>query len=117
MFVLSAFAAANVSAQCTLSCNNLVQVSLDQDCASEINPDMILEGNVALICPNGNLQVQAKINNIWVPGAGNFVEVQGTAEGAAFSRVEMNALLVLAEKGIAELVTLQQQALSVNATK
>ena len=37
--------------------------------------------------------------------------VQGTAEGAAFSRAEMDALLVLAEKGIAELVALQRQAL------
>jgi ribonuclease PH len=45
-------------------------------------------------------------------GAGHFVEVQGTAEGAAFSRQEMDLLLGLAEKGIAELITLQQQALA-----
>ena len=45
-------------------------------------------------------------------GAGHFVEVQGTAEGAAFTRTEMNELLALAEKGIAELVHLQQQALA-----
>jgi len=45
-------------------------------------------------------------------GAGNYVEVQGTAEGAAFSRKEMDALLVLAEKGIRELVALQKQALA-----
>jgi ribonuclease PH len=38
------------------------------------------------------------------------VEVQGTAEGAAFSRAEMNALLDLAEKGITELMALQQQS-------
>jgi len=38
--------------------------------------------------------------------------VQGTAEGAAFSRKEMDALLVLAEKGITELVGLQKQALA-----
>ena len=49
--------------------------------------------------------------NVVMTGAGHFVEVQGTAEGAAFSRTEMDALLALAEKGIAELVTLQQQAL------
>ena len=49
------------------------------------------------------------------PAAGGeprFVEVQGTAEGVAFSRSEMNALLDLAEKGITELMTLQQQALA-----
>jgi ribonuclease PH len=49
--------------------------------------------------------------NVVMTGAGHFVEVQGTAEGAAFTRREMDALLSLAEKGVAELVTLQRQAL------
>ena len=50
--------------------------------------------------------------NVVMTGSGHFVEVQGTAEGAAFSRAEMDALLALADKGIKELVALQQQALS-----
>jgi ribonuclease PH len=50
--------------------------------------------------------------NVVMTGAGHFIEVQGTAEGAAFSRREMDALLALAEKGIAELVQLQRQSLS-----
>jgi ribonuclease PH len=50
--------------------------------------------------------------NVVMTGAGNFVEVQGTAEGVAFTRAEMDSLLTLAEKGIAELMVLQQQALS-----
>ena len=49
--------------------------------------------------------------NVVMTGAGHFVEVQGTAEGAAFSRAEMNALLALAEKGIAELVVMQKNSL------
>ena len=49
--------------------------------------------------------------NIVMTGSGHLVEVQGTAEGAAFSRKEMDALLQLAEKGISELVALQQQSL------
>jgi len=49
--------------------------------------------------------------NVVMTGAGHFIEVQGTAEGAAFSRREMDRLLALAEKGIAELVRLQDQAL------
>ncbi|MGE0348750.1 ribonuclease PH [Hydrogenophaga sp.] len=49
--------------------------------------------------------------NVVMTGAGHFVEVQGTAEGAAFTRREMDSLLALAEKGIAELVLLQKQAL------
>jgi len=44
--------------------------------------------------------------------AGHFVEVQGTAEGAAFSRTEMGQLLDLAEKGIQELVAMQRAALA-----
>ncbi|MBS0339361.1 MAG: ribonuclease PH [Proteobacteria bacterium] len=50
--------------------------------------------------------------NVVMTGAGHFIEVQGTAEGEAFSRAEMNQLLALAEKGIGELVALQQQALA-----
>jgi ribonuclease PH len=50
--------------------------------------------------------------NVVMTSAGHFIEVQGTAEGAAFSRKEMDALLALAEKGVAELVRLQEKSLS-----
>ena len=50
--------------------------------------------------------------NVVMTGAGHFVEVQGTAEGAPFSRAEMEVLLHLAEKGIVELMGLQKQALA-----
>src|SRR5450830_1358788 len=50
--------------------------------------------------------------NVVMTGAGHYVEVQGTAEGAAFTRREMDQLLGLAEAGIAELVQLQKQALA-----
>ena len=49
--------------------------------------------------------------NVVMTGAGSFVEVQGTAEGAAFSRAELDALLVLAEKGCADLTRMQQDVL------
>ena len=49
--------------------------------------------------------------NVVMTGAGDFVEVQGTAEGVAFSRSEMGALLDLAQTGIAQLVRLQRSAL------
>jgi ribonuclease PH len=51
--------------------------------------------------------------NVVMTGAGHFVEVQGTAEGLAFTRAEMNALLDLAEKGISELMLLQRKSLSI----
>jgi len=50
--------------------------------------------------------------NVVMTGAGHYVEVQGTAEGVAFTRAEMDELLRLAEKGIAELVVLQERALA-----
>ncbi len=49
--------------------------------------------------------------NVVMTADGHFVEVQGTAEGVAFSRPEMNRLLDLAEKGIRELFEHQQAAL------
>jgi len=49
--------------------------------------------------------------NVVMTGAGHFVEVQGTAEGAAFTRAEMDTLLALADKGVRELVQLQQKSL------
>jgi ribonuclease PH len=49
--------------------------------------------------------------NVVMTGDARFVEVQGTAEGQAFSRAEMDALLSLAAQGIAGLIALQRQAL------
>ncbi len=50
--------------------------------------------------------------NVVMTGAGHFVEVQGTAEGAAFTRAQMDALLALATKGIGELVDAQRAAIA-----
>ena len=48
--------------------------------------------------------------NVVMNNAGHFVEVQGTAEGHAFRREEMNAMLDLAATGITRLFELQEQA-------
>ena len=48
--------------------------------------------------------------NVVMDGNGGFIEVQGTAEGVAFSRTQLNELLALAESGITELMHLQQAA-------
>jgi ribonuclease PH len=50
--------------------------------------------------------------NVVMTGAGRYVEMQGTAEGAPFSRAEADALLALAERGIAELIAHQRRALA-----
>jgi ribonuclease PH len=49
--------------------------------------------------------------NVVMTGAGRFVEVQGTAEGDPFARAELDHLLELAGRGIAELVAQQRRAL------
>jgi ribonuclease PH len=54
--------------------------------------------------------------NVVMTGSGGFVEVQGTAEGASFSRAEMDALLGLADRGIARLVAEQRRALGLGAS-
>ncbi len=48
--------------------------------------------------------------NVVMNDAGRFVEVQGTAEGHAFDRSEFDSLLSLADKGIAEILALQSEA-------
>jgi ribonuclease PH len=50
--------------------------------------------------------------NVVMTSDGGFVEVQGTAEGAAFTRGEMDSLLTLADKGIGELIEMQKAALN-----
>ncbi len=49
--------------------------------------------------------------NVVMTQAGEFIEIQGTAEDKPFTRVQCNAMLEMAEKGIQELVKKQQQAL------
>ncbi len=56
---------------------------------------------------------QAEVDmNVVMTGSGKFVEVQGTAEGAAFSRNELDSLLLLAEGGIKELMAAQAAVLA-----
>lgn len=50
--------------------------------------------------------------NVVMTGSGGFVEVQGTAEGAPFTRAEMDRLLALAAQGIGSLVAAQKAALA-----
>ncbi len=52
--------------------------------------------------------------NVVMNEAGGFIEVQGTAEGHAFRRDELDQLLSLASGGINDILALQQQALSNN---
>ena len=50
--------------------------------------------------------------NVVMNGEGQFIEVQGTAEGHPFSSAELNEMLALAQKGITELFEIQSKALA-----
>lgn len=50
--------------------------------------------------------------NIVMTGAGDFVEIQGTAEGRTFTQAQLDEQLVFARRGIARLTELQRDALS-----
>ena len=71
----------------------------------------LLEGHALLDLEYSEDSVCDTDMNVVMTGAGAYVEVQGTAEGAAFTRTQMDALLSLAERGIAELVAAQRAAL------
>jgi ribonuclease PH len=50
--------------------------------------------------------------NIVMNDGGGFIELQGTAEGHAFRRDELDALLALGESGVAQLLAAQREALA-----
>ena len=50
--------------------------------------------------------------NVVMTGSGGIVEIQGTAEGAPFTRAQMTALVDLAEAGIGQLIAAQKEALA-----
>jgi len=50
--------------------------------------------------------------NVVMDSSGRFIEVQGTAEAAPFSRAEMDAMLALADQGIGQIIAAQDQILS-----
>jgi ribonuclease PH len=50
--------------------------------------------------------------NIVMNDEGGFIEIQGTAEGAAFSPDELNAMLALAKQAIEQLIDKQREALN-----
>ncbi len=72
----------------------------------------IVDGTPMLdLCYKEDFAASTDANTV-MTADGNFIEVQGTAESASYSRAELNAMLDLAEKGCRELFALQNQALN-----
>jgi ribonuclease PH len=72
----------------------------------------ILDGEALLDLPYVEDVVADTDMNVVATGDGELIEVQGTAEGAPFSRAELDALLDLALAGCASLAALQAAALA-----
>ena len=72
----------------------------------------VVDGEVMLdLCYEEDHRAEVDVN-IVMTAAGDFVEVQGTAEGAPFSRATLDAMLALGWRGIARLLAAQRDALS-----
>ncbi len=72
----------------------------------------VIDGEARLDLPYTE-DVNADVDmNVVMTGTGDFVEVQGTAEGATFGRAMLDQLLDLASAGIAEIIELQAQILA-----
>lgn len=75
----------------------------------------ILEGHPILDLEYCEDSIAETDMNLVMTDDARFIEVQGTAEGAPFSRAELDAMLALGEKGIGELIALQKQVLEPSA--
>jgi ribonuclease PH len=72
----------------------------------------IVDGTPVLDLPYAEDSVAEVDMNVVMTSAGRYVEVQGTAEGLAFTRGELDELLMLAEGGIAEIFSLMDEVVS-----
>ncbi len=86
-------------------------IAVVRDCVAAISVGLV-QGQVALDLDYVEDSAADVDMNVVMTGAGEFVEVQGTAEHAAFGRGQLDALLALAESGIRQLVALQRRAIA-----
>jgi ribonuclease PH len=87
-----------------------------RDCVAAISVGIV--GGQALLDLDYAEDSTAEVDmNVVMTGAGEFVEVQGTAEQVAFGRDRLDTMLALAERGIRRLVALQRRALEARAER
>ena len=79
--------------------------SMTADITHTIQDEVLLD-----LCYEEDSNCQTDLNVVMTQ-AGEFIEIQGTAEDKPFTRAQSNAMLEMAEKGIAELIKKQQEAL------
>ena len=90
---------------------NVQSASVIRDCVAAISVG-IVAGTPMLDLNYGEDSTADVDMNVVMTGAGQFVEVQGTAEHTPFDRRGLDELLALAQSGIGRLVALQRRALA-----
>ncbi len=98
-----------------LACKKLVdEGTMEQmpikDYVSAVSVGIFEDEGVLDLCYAEDSRAQVDMN-IVMTGSGKFVEVQGTGEEGTFTRDELNKLVALGEKGCADLVEIQKEAL------
>jgi len=92
----------------------VVPVGVLQQAVAAVSVGMV--DGTAILDLDYALDLAADVDmNVVMTGAGDFIEVQGTAEGKPFNRAALDAMLALAERGINELLQKQQVALATAA--
>ncbi|MBI3306915.1 MAG: ribonuclease PH [Candidatus Omnitrophica bacterium] len=86
----------------------LVPESPIKDYVAAVSVGIVAGKPVLDLCYQEDSKAEVDMNVV-MTGSGKFVEVQGTAEGKAFGKQEMDRLLLLAKKGIADLIHLQKK--------
>ncbi|RJN31024.1 ribonuclease PH [Nesterenkonia natronophila] len=83
-----------------------------RDSVAAVSVGVLPDGTAVLDLPYGEDSTAGTDMNVVVTGSGEFVEVQGTAEGAPFNRDQLNELLDLSLAGCGRLAELQRMALA-----
>jgi ribonuclease PH len=101
---------------CALACRRLVQtnrIGVNPMTGEVAAVSVGIVGGMPLLDLKYDEDSRAEVDmNVVCTGDGRFIEVQGTAEGAPFTREEMDQLLELARRGISQLVQAQRAALA-----
>jgi ribonuclease PH len=81
------------------------------DSVAAVSAGIVAEELLLDLCYEEDAKAEVDFNVV-MTGSGDLVEVQGTAEGRAFSRQQLDALIDLAARGIQQLTDFQREALS-----
>jgi len=87
---------------------NLIRIPVIKDYLAGISVGIVY-GNYLLDLDYSEDSVASVDMNIIMTGSKEFVEIQGTGEGYAFSKKQLDALIILAEKGIDEIIQIEKE--------